>query len=43
MQRTIFLKSYLAERDGGRNSQEVWDGRVHTAIFKTDHQQGPTV
>ena len=19
----------------------VWDGRVHTAVFKMDHQQGP--
>ena len=28
---------------GGRNSQGVWDGHVHTAIFKMDNQQGPTV
>ena len=21
----------------------VWDGHVHTAIFKIDNQQGPTV
>ena len=28
---------------GGRDSWGVWDGRVHTAIFKMDHQQGPTV
>ena len=21
----------------------VWDGHVHTAIFKMDNQQGPTV
>ena len=21
----------------------VWDGQVHTAIFKVDNQQGPTV
>ena len=25
-------------KDGG-----VWDGHVHTAIFKVDIQQGPTV
>ena len=24
-------------------SEGVWDGHVHTAIFKTDNQQGPTV
>ena len=27
----------------GRNSLGVWDGHVHTAIFKMDNQQGPTV
>ena len=27
----------------GRESQEVWDGHVHTAIFKVYHQQRPTV
>ena len=25
------------------NSYRVWDGHVHTAIFKMDSQQGPTV
>ena len=25
----------------GRNSLGVWDGHVHTAVFKTDNQQGP--
>ena len=28
---------------GGRDSQGVWDGHVHTAIFKMDNQQGPIV
>ena len=28
---------------GGRDSKGVWDGHVHTAIFKMDNQQGPTV
>ena len=28
---------------GGRDSYGVWDGHVHTAIFKMDNQQGPTV
>ena len=28
---------------GGRESLGVWDGHVHTAIFKMDNQQGPTV
>ena len=27
----------------GRDSQGVWDGHVHTAMFKMDNQQGPTV
>ena len=27
----------------GRDSQGVWDGHVHTGIFKMDNQQGPTV
>ena len=27
----------------GIDNQGVWDGHVHTAIFKMDHQQGPTV
>ena len=26
-------------KDGGRKSQGVWDGHVHTAIFKMDNQQ----
>ena len=26
----------------GRDSQGVWDGHVHTAVFKMDNQQGPT-
>ena len=27
----------------GRDSYGVWDGYVHTDIFKVDNQQGPTV
>ena len=27
----------------GRVTQGVWDEHVHTAIFKVDNQQGPTV
>ena len=30
------------EKDEGKR-QEVWDGHVHSAIFKMDNQQGPTV
>ena len=26
----------------GRDSLGVWDGHVHTAVFKTDNPQGPT-
>ena len=28
---------------GQLEDKGVWDGHVHTAIFKTDSQQGPTV
>ena len=28
---------------GGRDSQGFRDGHVHTAVFKIDNQQGPTV
>ena len=27
----------------GRYSQGIWDGHVHTTVFKMDNQQGPTV
>ena len=27
----------------GRNSLGVWDGHIHTTIFKMDNQQGPTI
>ena len=30
-------------RMGKRGSWGIWDGNVHTAIFKKDNQQGPTV
>ena len=26
-----------------RGSQGGWEGRVHTAVFKMDNQQGPIV
>ena len=28
---------------GGRESWGLWDGHVHTAVFKMDHQQRPTI
>ena len=28
---------------GRRDSQGIWDGHGHIAIFETDNQQGPTV
>ena len=34
------LHLWLPQR---RDSQGIWDGHVHTATFKMDHQQGPTV
>ena len=27
----------------GKDNQGVWDRYVHTAIFKMDNQQGPTI
>ena len=27
----------------GRDSYGVWDGQVHTVMFKMDNQKGPTV
>ena len=46
--------TYKAERDSqnqkmnlglpeGRDSCGIWEGQVHTAIFKMDNQQGPIV
>ena len=26
---------------GGRDSEGVWDGRGHTAVFNVENQQGP--
>ena len=31
------------EMYGGRDSEGVWDGHIHTAIFNMDSQQGPVV
>ena len=31
------------EKDGGWDSQGVWDAYVHIAIFKMENQQGPSV
>ena len=38
---TILKKKKKQDRE--RDSQGVWDRHVHTAIFKMDNQQGPTV
>ena len=37
------LKKMNLQLPGRRESQGLWDGHVHTAIFKMDHQQRPTV
>ena len=29
--------------EGRMGDKIIWNGHVHTAIFKTDNQQGPTV
>ena len=34
---------YQGGRMGERDRLGVWDGYVHTAIFKVDNQPGPTV
>ena len=28
---------------GGKDSQVLWEGHVHTTVFRMDDQQGPTV
>ena len=30
-------------KNGVKDTQGIWDGHVHTAVFKIDSQQGPTV
>ena len=30
-------------KEGGRDSQGVWDGHGHTAVFHMENQQGPAV
>ena len=32
------IYGYLKGKGGGRDSQGVWDGHVHIAIFKMDNQ-----
>ena len=43
-QKQAFSPYYGCQRGGvrGRESQVVWDGHVHTAIFKMVNPQGPT-
>ena len=39
---TSKTKLWLPGRKGGEGDRlRAWDGRVHTATFKTDNQQGP--
>ena len=33
----------VAKGEGWGERQGVWDGHVHTALFKMDNQQGPTI
>ena len=37
------MNLFLLRKIGRRDSQGVRDGHVHTAVFKMDNQQGPTV
>ena len=45
--RLIYLEKELMVASGvrtrGRDSLGVWDGLVHTAVFKLYNQQGPAV
>ena len=34
---------YQGGRMGSRDSYGVWNGHVHTAIFKMDNQQAPII
>ena len=36
------MAARIGEKMRGRDNQGVWDGHVHTAMFKMDNQQGPT-
>ena len=40
---SILCKNLMVTRgkDGGRDSQGVWDGHGHTAVFNMENQQGP--
>ena len=39
----LLCKNLMVPRgkDGGRDSQGVWDGHGHTAVFSMENQQGP--
>ena len=45
----LFTKQRLTDLEnrlmvvGGKDSLGVWDGHVHTAIFKMANQKGPTI
>ena len=41
--RTHRLREQTYGYQRGRDSQGVWDGHVHTALFNIDNQQGPIV
>ena len=40
---TYLLRKRTYGFGGGRDSEGLQDGYVHTAIFKMDNQQGPIV
>ena len=49
IQMILFTKQRLTDLEnrlmvvGGKDSLGVWDGHVHTAIFKMANQKGPTI
>ena len=40
---TCRLREQTYDCQGGRDSQGIWEGHVHTALFNMNEQQGPTV
>ena len=42
-QSSVITLWFPGRKDEGRDSQGVWDGHAHTAVFNMENQQGPAV
>ena len=42
-QSSVITLWFPGEKDRGGDSQGVWDGHGHTAVFNMENQQGPAV